>query len=143
VTRRGSSRVSWQAHLAGYYWPAPRPSPAEARASPPDPSGQLAYLPPRERRRAAHVYRPRGPAEHAIFPPPPCAQREARIQMSSLPQIRDEAGAVARLQNSFPVVHKKKLGVTLRSWGGGNETTPMRPWNDRNNGALDIRAPRG
>ena len=33
VTPWYTLRVSWQAHMAG-------PSPAEARASPPDPSGQ-------------------------------------------------------------------------------------------------------
>ena len=52
VTRCGTLRVSWQAHLAD-------PSPAARRElRPPDPSlWPAAYRRVSERRRAAHVYR--------------------------------------------------------------------------------------
>ena len=60
--------------------------------------------------------------------PPPPARSEARIQMSELPAMRNEAQAIARLQNIFPSVEKAHLHAVLRSWGAGGETTPMRPW---------------
>ena len=70
--------------------------------------------------------------------PPPPARSEARIQMSELPAMRNEAQAIARLQNIFPSVEKAHLHAVLRSWGAGGETTPMRPWGDRVEHAVDF-----
>ena len=69
-----------------------------------------------------------------VAAPPPFAQ----IQMSELPAMRNEAQAIARLQNIFPSVEKAHLHAVLRSWGAGGETTPMRPWGDRVEHAVDF-----
>jgi len=58
--------------------------------------------------------------------------------MSELPAMRNEAQAIARLQNIFPSVKKAHLHAVLRSWGAGGETTPMRPWGDRVEHAVDF-----
>ena len=50
-----------------------------------------------------------------VAAPPPFAQ----IQMSELPAMRNEAQAIARLQNIFPSVEKAHLHAVLRSWGVG------------------------
>ena len=52
--------------------------------------------------------------------------------------MRNEAQAIARLQNIFPSVEKAHLHAVLRSWGAGGETTPMRPWGDRVEHAVEF-----
>ena len=58
--------------------------------------------------------------------------------MSELPAMRNEAQAIARLQNIFRSVPEARLHAVLRSWGAGGETTPMRPWDDRVEHAVDF-----
>ena len=63
--------------------------------------------------------------------------RAARIQMSSLPAISDEDGAIATLQAIFPGVRVGRLKAVLRDMGAGSETTPMRPWAARVHWAIE------
>ena len=63
--------------------------------------------------------------------------RAARIQMSSLPAISDEDGAIATLQAIFPGVKVVHLKAVLSDMGAGSETTPMRPWAARVHWAIE------
>ena len=91
-------------------WPIPARPRRELATPTPLPS-----FPSRERPRAAHVDR-EARLNMRYFPSlPPTPAR--RIQMSSLPAISNEAGAIARLRKLFPEVPKAKLKTVLSSWG--------------------------
>ena len=64
--------------------------------------------------------------------------------MSSLPAISDEEdGAIAMLQAFFPGVGVRRLKAVLSDMGAGGETTPMRPWADRVQLALNYLVDEG
>ena len=58
--------------------------------------------------------------------------------MSALPEICDEASAVATLQTIFPGVNAGKFTTKLRCWGGGSATIPRRPWEARVRWAFEL-----